>query len=114
MKVIQHQGQVKTIQNYTYDDEDTPLISKQKEIVNELVDEKLKKRTELDKKVNYHVLIYKYKGNRKDVEFNQFHNTFSLLNQIRDGKISLTNVKKRSRKYEKDFREIKKRNSKQY
>ena len=28
IKAIQNQGQVKTIKKYTYDDEDTPLISK--------------------------------------------------------------------------------------
>ena len=50
MKAIQDQRQVKTIQNYTYDEEDIPLISKQKEIFNELVDERLKEITELDKK----------------------------------------------------------------
>ena len=94
MKAIQDQRQVKTIQNYTYDEEDIPLISKQKEIFNELVDERLKEITELDKKVNYDDLIYKYKSNTKDIEFNQFDNTFSLLNKIRDGKISLTNAKK--------------------
>ena len=40
-KAIQDQGQVKTIKKYAYDAEDTPLISKQKEIFNELVDERL-------------------------------------------------------------------------
>ena len=30
IKAIQNQGQVKTIKKYTYDDEDSPLISKQK------------------------------------------------------------------------------------
>ena len=58
IKAIQNQGIVKTIKKYTYDDEDTPLISKQKEIFNEPADERLKKITELDKKVNYDDLIY--------------------------------------------------------
>ena len=31
INAIQNQGQVKAIKNYTYDNEDTPLISKQKE-----------------------------------------------------------------------------------
>ena len=52
IKTIQDRGQVKTIKKYDYDDEDTPFISKQKEIFNELVDEKLEKITDLDKKVN--------------------------------------------------------------
>ena len=58
IKAIQNQGIVKTIKKYTYDDEDTPLISKQKEIFNEPADERLKKIPELDKKVNYDDLIY--------------------------------------------------------
>ena len=50
MKAIQDQGQVKTIKKYDYEDEDTPFISKQKEIFNELVDERLEKITDLNKK----------------------------------------------------------------
>ena len=38
IKAIQDQGQLKTIKKYDYDSEDTPFISKQKEIFNELVD----------------------------------------------------------------------------
>ena len=41
IKSIEDQGQVKTIKKYTCDDEDSPLISKQKEIFNKLVDERL-------------------------------------------------------------------------
>ena len=37
-KAIQDQGQLKTIKKYDYDSEDTPFISKQKEIFNELAD----------------------------------------------------------------------------
>ena len=43
IKAIQDQVQVKTIKKIDYDDEDTPFISKQKEIFNKLVDERLKK-----------------------------------------------------------------------
>ena len=50
MKAIQNQIQVKTIKKYDHDTEDTPFISKQKEIFNELVDERLEKITDLDKK----------------------------------------------------------------
>ena len=41
IKAIQNQGQVKTIKKYAYDDEDSPLISKQKEIFNKLADKRL-------------------------------------------------------------------------
>ena len=43
IKAIQDQRQVKTIKKYDHDDEDTPFISKQKKIFNELVDERLEK-----------------------------------------------------------------------
>ena len=33
IKVIQNQGEVERIKKYTYDDEDSPLISKQKRII---------------------------------------------------------------------------------
>ena len=50
IKAIKYQGKLKTIRKYDYDDEDTPFISKQKEIFNELVDERLERINDLDKK----------------------------------------------------------------
>ena len=50
IKAIQDQGQVKTINKQAYDAEDTPFISKQKEMFNELVDERREKIADLDKK----------------------------------------------------------------
>ena len=50
IKAIQDQGQIKTIKKYAFDAEFTPIISKQKEIFNELVDERREKLTDLDKK----------------------------------------------------------------
>ena len=55
IKAIQDQEQVKTIKKYNYDAENTPLISKQKEI--ELIDERREKITDLDKKVDSDNLI---------------------------------------------------------
>ena len=49
VKAIQDEGQVKTIKKYVYYAEDAPFISKQKEIFNEFVDERLGKITDLDK-----------------------------------------------------------------
>ena len=46
-----NQGEIKTIKKYTYDNEDTPLFSKQKEIFYELVDKKLEEITNLDKRL---------------------------------------------------------------
>ena len=50
IKAIQDQGKVKTIWKYTYGAEDTPLISKQIELFNKLIDEMLEEITDLDKK----------------------------------------------------------------
>ena len=50
VKAIQDQAQLKTIKKYGYYVEDTPFISKQKEIFNELVDERREKTIDLDKK----------------------------------------------------------------
>ena len=58
IKAIQDQGQVKTIKKYSYDSEDISFISKQKEIFNELLDERLEKITDLDERVNSNDLIY--------------------------------------------------------
>ena len=50
IKAMKYQGKLKTITKYDYDDEDTPFISKQKEMFNELVDERLERINDLDKK----------------------------------------------------------------
>ena len=70
------------------------MISKQKEIFNELVDERFEKITDLDKKkVNVNDLIYRYEGNNPDLNFDAFGNAFALIHKIRNGKISLIDVK---------------------
>ena len=94
IKGIQDKVQVKTIEKYAYDSDDTPLISKQKEIFNELVEEKLEKITDLDKKVNSNDLIHRYKGKNADVKFEEFDNAIDIANKILDGKIDLADVKK--------------------
>ena len=63
---------MKTIKKYAFDDEYSPLISKQKEIFNELADERIKEITELNEKVNYDDLIFRYKGNTANVKSDQF------------------------------------------
>ena len=107
IKAIQDQGQIKTIKKY-YDAEDTPFISQQKEIFNELVDERLGKITDLDKEVNSDYFIYRYKGNTADVKFNEFDNALDIINKIWDGKIDLVNVKNNQEKVKYYLGEIKK------
>ena len=108
VKSIKDQGQLKTIKKYDYDDEDTQFISKQKEIFNELVDERLEKINDLDKKVNRNDLIYKYKGNTPDLRFDKFDNVFDIIDKIRDGKIDVTDVKNNQEKFKSYLGEINK------
>ena len=64
IKAIEDQGkrqtEIKSTKKYIYDNEDTPSISKQKEIFNKLVDKTLEEITNLDEKVNSDNLIYRY------------------------------------------------------
>ena len=62
-------------------------------IFNELVDERLEKITDLEKKVTSDDLIYRYKGSITDAKFNKFDNALDIINKIRDGKIDLADVK---------------------
>ena len=84
----------------------------QKVIRNELVDERLDEITELNKKVNFDDLIYRYKGNTAAAKFYKFDNAFSLLDKIRDGKVSLTDVKNDQAEFKSYLNEIKKGNKK--
>ena len=92
IRAIQNQGQDKTIKKYAYGDDDTPLISKQKEIFNKLVDERLEKITDLDERVNNDDLIYRYKGNVADAKIDEFDNALDIVNKIREGKTELADV----------------------
>ena len=51
IKATQNQGEIKAIKKYADHDKDSPLISKQKEILNKLVDKRLEEITNLDKRV---------------------------------------------------------------
>ena len=85
IKAIQNQGQVKKFKRYTYDDKDSPLIWKQKEIFKKLADKRLEEITKLDNKVNSDDLIYKYKGPTANEEYDEFDNGFDLIDKMREG-----------------------------
>ena len=110
IKAIQDQGQIKTIKKYAYDAEDTPFISKQKEIFNELVDERLEKITDLDEKVNSDDLIYRYKGKTADAKFDEFDNAIKIVSKVQDSKIDLADVKNNQQKFKCYLGRIKKGN----
>ena len=88
------------------------MISKQKEIFNKLVDERLDEITELDEKFNTDNLIYKYKGHTADLKFNKFDNSHSLIDKIKKGEISLADTKNNQIKFKSELGEIKKANKK--
>ena len=88
------------------------MISKQEEIFNKLVDERLEEIVDLDKKVNSDNLIYRYKGNTADVKFDKFDNALDIINKIKKGEISLADVKNNQAKFKSDLGEIKKGNNK--
>ena len=75
IKAIQNQRQIKTFKKYNYDDEDSPSISKQKEIFDKLVDQRLKEIANLDE-------MYRYKGNTADEKCDDFGNALGLLDKI--------------------------------
>ena len=109
IKAIQDQEPVKKIKKHAYDAEDTPFTSKQKEIFNELVDERRKKITDLDERVNSDDLIHRYKVNIADVKFD---NALGIINKIRDGKTDESDVKNNQEKFKSYLRESKKGNKK--
>ena len=113
IKSLQYQGQVKTIKKYNYDDEDSPLISKQKEILNKLVDERLDETTKLDEKVNPGNLIYRQKGKTPDKNFYTYDNALNITDKIKNGKIKLADVKNDKIKFKQNLSEIKKGNKNQ-
>ena len=68
-----------TIEKHTYDPKGTPFMSRQKEMFNKLVDERLEKINNLDERVNRNDLIYRYKGKLADTKFHRFDNALELL-----------------------------------
>ena len=88
INAIQNQEHVKTIKKYTYDDEDRPLMSKQKEMLNKLVDKRLVEITKLGKKVNLDDLIYRYKGKTPVEKIDKYDHALHLLDKTKNGEIN--------------------------
>ena len=53
---------IKSIEKFTYDINDSPMVLKEKEIFNKLKEESFEKINNLEKKVNTDKLLFKYKG----------------------------------------------------
>ena len=65
------------------------MVLKAKEMYPKLKQEKFEKINSLDKNADTNELVFKYKGNTADANFNKFDNALSLINKIRDDEISL-------------------------
>ena len=63
------------------------------------MDERLEKLTDWDKKTNRDDLKFRHKGNTLDLNFHELENALALIGKIRDGKISLTDVKDNQEKF---------------
>ena len=109
VKAIQDKRSIKSIKKYPYSINDSPLILKQKEIFNELADERIEKITVLNNKVDTDNLIYKHTGPTiADAKFDKFDNALNLSNKIKDGKISLDDAKNNQTRLRPNLGELKK------
>ena len=107
IKAIQDKRPIKSIEKFTYDVNDSPIVLKEKEIYNKLTEESFGKTNNLDKKVDTNKLVFKYKGNTADEDFSKFDNALDLINKIRDGEISLSEAKDEQAKLKSSMAEIK-------
>ena len=53
-------------------------------------------------------MIYRYKGRTADAKFDKFDNALDILNKIRNGETSLTDVKNNQAKFKSNVSEVKK------
>ena len=99
-KTIEDQGekQVRAIQDKDFnksiekfDSDDDLTILRQKELYNELTEDKKTEIKNLDNSVDRYEdkLIYKYKGNTSDIDFIVYYGAIDLINKMKDGDISL-------------------------
>ena len=98
------------IKKYVYDDDNALFISKQKEMFNKLVDDRIEKITDLDEKVNSDDLVYRDQGDIDDVNFDEFDDALDIIKKLRDGKKDLADVKYNQQNFKYLFRKKKKGN----
>ena len=108
IKAIQDKRPIKSIEKYTYNINDNPIVLKEKEIYNKLTEESYQKIDNLDKKVYTDKLLFKYKRNTADEGFSDYDNALVLIDKIRNGEISLNEVKNEQARFKTSMGEIKK------
>ena len=106
IKAIQDKRSIKSIEKFTYDINDIPIVLKGKEIYNELTEESFESINNLDKRVDTNKLIFKYTGNTADIDFSKFDNAPVLKDKLRNSKFSLNEIKDDQIKLRSDLGEI--------
>ena len=86
IKSIQDKDFSKSIEKAKFDSDDDLAILRQKELYNELTEEKKTEIKYLDNSVDRYKdkLIYKYKGNTSDVDFSEYYGAIDLINKVKD------------------------------
>ena len=67
-----------------------------------------KQLIQIKKKVDSDNLIYRYKGPTVNAKFDKLNNVLNIINKIRNGETSLTDVKNNQAKFKSNLREVKK------
>ena len=123
-KTIEDQGkkQIEAIQdnkkqlaNINEDYKNKLLLSKEREILKNIYNERLDKIEELNKKIDYDNLKYIFKATSEEFESDKSEDPLKLLNDIETGKISLEEAKNLQQDYEEYLKKIRKggKNAKQ-
>ena len=112
IKAIQDKELNKSIKDVEYGADDGQMLLRQKEIYNELTEEKKNEIEKLDEMVNRKKLLNEYKVNTADVDFISFNGAIDTINKIASGDISLSKAIDNQYKLKSELGEVKKRNSK--
>ena len=107
IKAIQDKRPIKSIEKFTCDINDCPMVLKEKEIYNKLTEENFEKINSLDKKVT-DKLLFKCKSKTADQDFSKLDNAFDLIDKTINGEISLAEAKDEQARLRSDVGEIKK------
>ena len=104
IKTIEDQGerQIKAIQSnkqqlISDDDYKNKLISKEREIFKDIYNKRLDKIEELNNKIDYDNLIYVVERSGVEYNFNKVKHPTNLLNDIKEGKISIEEAKEKQK-----------------
>ena len=86
------------------------LISKEREIFKDIYNKRLDKLEELNNKIDYDNLKYLVERSGDEYSFNKIEDPIALLNDIKNGKISLEEAKEQQKDYYNYFNTIRREN----